>query len=122
MNTLKTIYEKLSDKTELAKHEVNLGLNQELEAVIKKISAELEIADKSLNTLSALKLQADKEKVKSEESMKKLISLYNQGLPIYTKIDNMSEELDVVIPNLDKWAQIFRDVEQEVSQIKMTIK
>ena len=122
MNTLKTIYDKLGDKTELAKHEVNLGLNQGLEAVIKKISAELEIADKSLNTLSALKLQADKEKVKSEESMKKLISLYNQGLPIYTKIDNMSEELDVVIPNLDKWAQIFRDVEQEVSQIKMTIK
>jgi uncharacterized coiled-coil DUF342 family protein len=122
MNTLKTIYDKLGDKTELAKHEVELGLNQELEAVIKKISAELEIADKSLNTLSALKLQADKEKVKSEESMKKLISLYNQGLPIYTKIDKMGEELDVVIPNLDKYAQIFRDVEQEVSQIKMTIK
>ena len=122
MNTLKTIYDKLGDKTELAKHEVNLGLNQELEAVIKKISAELEIADKSLNTLSALKLQADKEKVKSEESMKKLISLYNQGLPIYTKIDKMGEELDVVIPNLDKYAQIFRDVEQEVTQIKMTIK
>ena len=121
MNTLKTIYDKIG-KTELAKHEVELGLNQELEAVIKKISAELEIADKSLNTLSALKLQADKEKVKSEESMKKLISLYNQGLPIYTKIDKMGEELDVVIPNLDKYAQIFRDVEQEVSQIKMTIK
>ena len=54
--------------------------------------------------------------------MKKLISLYNQGLPIYTKIDKMGEELDVVIPNLDKYAQIFRDVEQEVTQIKMTIK
>lgn len=111
-----------ANKVELGTHEVELGLNQELEAVMKKISTELEIADKSLNTLSALKLQSDKEKVKSEESMKKLISLYNQGFPIYTKIDKMGEELDIVIPNLDKWAQIFRDVEEEVSQIKMTIK
>lgn len=30
MNTLKTIYDKLGDKTELAKHEVNLGIVQEI--------------------------------------------------------------------------------------------
>ena len=29
MNTLQTIYNKLSDKTELAKHEVNLGLKED---------------------------------------------------------------------------------------------
>jgi ABC-type phosphate transport system auxiliary subunit len=122
MNTLQTIYNKLSDKTELAKHEVELGLNQDLDAVIKKISAELDIANTSMDTLSSLKLQSDKAKVNAELSMKKLVSLYNEGMPIYNKIDKMGEELDIVIPNLNKYAQIFKDVEQEVSQIKMTIK
>ena len=122
MNTLQTIYNKLQDKTELAKHEVELGLNQDLDAVIKKISAELDIANTSMDTLSSLKLQSDKAKVNAELSMKKLVSLYNEGMPIYNKIDKMGEELDIVIPNLNKYAQIFKDVEQEVSQIKMTIK
>ena len=36
MNTLKTIYEKLGDKTELAKHEVELGLVDNLTALNKK--------------------------------------------------------------------------------------
>ena len=122
MNTLQNVYDRLSDKTELAKHEVELGLNQDLDAVIKKISAELDIANKSMDTLSSLKLQSDKAKVNAELSMKKLVSLYNEGMPIYNKIDKMGEELDIVIPNLNKYAQIFKDVEQEVSQIKMTIK
>ena len=122
MNTLQNVYDRLSDKTELAKHEVELGLNQDLDAVIKKISAELNIANTSMDTLSSLKLQSDKAKVNAELSMKKLVSLYNEGMPIYNKIDKMGEELDIVIPNLNKYAQIFKDVEQEVSQIKMTIK
>ena len=122
MNTLQNVYDRLSDKTELAKHEVELGLNQDLDAVIKKISAELDIANTSMDTLSSLKLQSDKAKVNAELSMKKLVSLYNEGMPIYNKIDKMGEELDIVIPNLNKYAQIFKDVEQEVSQIKMTIK
>ena len=122
MNTLQNVYDKLADKTELAKHEVELGLNQDLDAVMKKISIELGIANKAMDTLSSLKLQSDKEKVNAELSMKKLVSLYNEGMPIYNKIDKMGEELDIVIPNLNKYAQVFKDVEQEVSQIKLTIK
>lgn len=34
MNTLKTIYDKLGDKTELAKHEVQLGLNTEVDKLL----------------------------------------------------------------------------------------
>ncbi len=122
MNTLQNVYDRLSDKTELAKHEIELGLNQDLDAVMKKISIELGTANKAMDTLSSLKLQTDKEKVNAELSMKKLVSLYNEGMPIYNKIDKMGEELDIVIPNLNKYAQVFKDVEQEVSQIKLTIK
>ena len=33
MNTLQTIYNKLADKTELAKHEVNLGLKEDAQKI-----------------------------------------------------------------------------------------
>ena len=39
MNTLKTIYDKLGDKTELAKHEVELGKLDDLTTINKKLVA-----------------------------------------------------------------------------------
>jgi regulator of replication initiation timing len=113
---------KLFDKVELESQKVELGLTQDIVAVLKQISSEMINAEKSINNLELLKKQTDEQKVKAEESMKNLVSLYNKGLPIYDKIDKMSEELDVVVPNLGDWAQAFKDVEQEVSQIKMWIK
>ena len=38
MNTLKTIYDKLGDKTELAKHEVKLAVTDEIASSFKNIS------------------------------------------------------------------------------------
>jgi hypothetical protein len=118
----KKVFSKLFPKTELASQKVELGLTQDIVAVLKQISSEMINAEKTINNLSSLKKQTDEQKVKAEESMKNLVSLYNKGLPIYDKIDKMSEELDVVVPNLGDWAQAFKDVEQEVSQIKMWIK
>jgi regulator of replication initiation timing len=119
---VKKIGNKLFDKVELESQKVELGLTQDIVAVLKQISSEMINAEKTINNLSSLKKQTDEQKVKAEESMKNLVSLYNKGLPIYDKIDKMSEELDVVVPNLGDWAQAFKDVEQEVSQIKMWIK
>jgi hypothetical protein len=39
MNTLKTIYDKIGDKTELAKHEVELGKLDDLTTINKKLLA-----------------------------------------------------------------------------------
>ena len=39
MNTLKTIYDKLGDKTELAKHEINLGAIDDLQSKYKTIAS-----------------------------------------------------------------------------------
>jgi hypothetical protein len=118
----KKVFSKLFPKTELASQKVELGLTQDIVSVLKQISSEMINAEKSVNNLEALKMKTDEQKVKAEEAMKNLVSLYNKGLPIYTKIDKMSEELDVVVPNLNDWAQTFKDVEQEVAQIKMWIK
>jgi hypothetical protein len=118
----KNVFGKLFAKTELASQKIELGLTQDIVAVLKQISSEMINAEKSVNNLSLLKKQTDEQKVKAEEAMKNLVSLYNKGLPIYNKIDKMGEELDIVVPNLNDWAQAFKDVEQEVSQIKMWIK
>jgi hypothetical protein len=118
----KNVFGKLFPKTELGTHKVELGLTQDIVSVLKQISSEMINAEKSVNNLASLKMKTDEQKVKAEEAMKNLVSLYNKGLPIYTKIDKMSEELDVVVPNLNDWAQTFKDVEQEVAQIKMWIK
>ena len=118
----KNVFGKLFAKTELASKKIELGLTQDIVAVLKQISSEMINAEKSVNNLSLLKKQTDEQKVKAEEAMKNLVSLYNKGLPIYNKIDKMGEELDIVVPNLNDWAQAFKDVEKEVSQIKMWIK
>jgi hypothetical protein len=48
MNTLQNIYNKLADKTELGKHEVNLTAISDLQVIFKKAQAEIQEA----NTLS----------------------------------------------------------------------
>ena len=55
MNTLKTIYEKLSDKTELAKHEVELGKIDDLNKVLEEIKgAGRNISQTGRKSVSAL--------------------------------------------------------------------
>ena len=64
MNTLQTIYNKLQDKTELAKHEVELGLVDDLAKLLVRMkavdSALMKSTQKAINSLSAFaKLQGD---------------------------------------------------------------
>jgi hypothetical protein len=51
MNTLKTIYDKLGDKTELAKHEVNLALIDNIKKSIKDLEVLFTDASKTENEL-----------------------------------------------------------------------
>ena len=55
MNTLKTIYDKLGDKTELAKHEVELGKIDDLNKVLEEIKgAGRNISQTGRKSVSAL--------------------------------------------------------------------
>lgn len=54
MNTLKTIYDKLADKTELAKHEVELGLVDDLTKLIQSNSKPTENANRLIDNVSSL--------------------------------------------------------------------
>jgi Fic family protein len=64
MNTLQNVYDRLSDKTELAKHEVELGLVDDLAKLLGRMkaidSALMKSTQKALNSLTAFsKLQGD---------------------------------------------------------------
>ena len=64
MNTLQNVYNKLQDKTELAKHEVELGLVDDLAKLLVRMkavdSALMKSTQKAINSLSAFaKLQGD---------------------------------------------------------------
>ena len=64
MNTLQNVYNKLADKTELAKHEVELGLVDDLAKLLVRMkavdSALMKSTQKAINSLSAFaKLQGD---------------------------------------------------------------
>ena len=64
MNTLQNVYDKLADKTELAKHEVELGLVDDLAKLLVRMkavdSALMKSTQKAINSLSAFaKLQGD---------------------------------------------------------------
>jgi DNA repair ATPase RecN len=72
MNTLQNVYDRLSDKTELAKHEVNLGAIDDLQNKFKTIAAKApKLKDQIINLSSQLsgvstdlgKLQADFKKL-----------------------------------------------------------
>ena len=72
MNTLQNVYDKLADKTELAKHEVNLGAIDDLQNKFKTISAKApKLKDQIINLSSQLsgvstelgKLQGDFKKL-----------------------------------------------------------
>ena len=64
MNTLQNVYDKLADKTELAKHEVELSLVDDLAKLLGRMkaidSALMKSTQKALNSLTAFsKLQGD---------------------------------------------------------------
>jgi hypothetical protein len=48
MNTLQNVYDRLSDKTELAKHEVNLGLVDDLNKIISEAERVISLQEDGL--------------------------------------------------------------------------
>ena len=80
MNTLKTIYEKLGDKTELAKHEVNLSLVDDL---IKKFEVVKTTESKIISEIRKAGVIVDK----GEQDFRNLLKF----------LDNMEKDADVLL-------------------------
>jgi ABC-type transporter Mla subunit MlaD len=100
MNTLKTIYDKLGDKTELAKHEVQLGVVEDISKALAEANAILKVliadkpilanADKAIAVASA---NADKLVQASEKNVQKASAFLPKIGTILDKADAAAKGL-----------------------------
>jgi hypothetical protein len=95
MNTLKTIYDKLGDKTELAKHEIQLGIIQDILGLLGQ-------GQDSATTASSI---VDNAKVKYSESLKPL----QQAKKLMDKVFVDAKALGIEIPK--ETLNIFKRVD-----------
>jgi hypothetical protein len=92
MNTLKTIYEKLGDKTELAKHEVELG---SIDVLKTDAIAYNKLFDSYNNDFKSLQSQV---KNLSNEFIK-VKDLYMSWFGRYNKTEDQANELGIKLPS-----------------------
>jgi hypothetical protein len=100
MNTLKTIYDKLGDKTELAKHEVELGVVEDISKTLAEANALLKllIADKTIllnadKAIAVASANADKLVQASEKNVQKSSSFLIKIGTILDKADTAAKGL-----------------------------
>jgi hypothetical protein len=84
MNTLQTIYNKLADKTELAKHEIELGLVDDLNKALVESQEVLVGLKKDNQRIDEMQTMVEK-KLKERE---KLVANKKKSSDIYFKLEN----------------------------------
>jgi hypothetical protein len=84
MNTLQTIYNKLADKTELAKHEIELGLVDDLNKALVESQEVLVGLKKDNQRIDEMQTMVEK-KLKERE---KLVANKSKSSDIYFKLEN----------------------------------
>lgn len=116
MNTLKTIYDKLADKTELAKHEIELALVDDFKTIFDKSNNEQEsIGQNLIKSLS--KAEADyKQNLQNLQNAKKIgndltSKAKDLGIDLPANITNQYKTIDVMIKEnqtyLSKISQMY---------------
>ena len=103
MNTLQTIYNKLQDKTELAKHEVNLGLVQDI--------------TKDLNTVADSLVSIRPTILKIEDLLIKNSKTVETALKAVQKVETTAKELgaDSLIKELDKPKMLINEFNKTIN-------
>ena len=109
MNTLQNVYNRLSDKTELAKHEVELATIDELKQDIVAYNKGFETY---ANTLKSLKSQLKELGAKYG----KLSDLYNVWLTYYKDTEKKAKELGISLPT--DFAKLQTIATQKIQEAK----
>jgi hypothetical protein len=112
MNTLQNVYDRLSDKTELAKHEVALALVDDLISLISK-------GDSNIKNAFDLRSKG-KDLIRQSISNEKLaIEVYSQGLQLGKTILTKMKELGIQDPIVNEKIKYF---EMKISGSKDRLK
>jgi hypothetical protein len=113
MNTLQTIYNKLADKTELAKHEVQLGIVEDINKTLAEANAILKvlIADKPIlanadKAIAVAIANADKLVQTSEKNVKKASAFLPKIGTILDKADVAAKELGLDSKGITGYAEL----------------
>jgi hypothetical protein len=103
MNTLQNVYDRLSDKTELAKHEVNLGLVQDI--------------TKDLNTVADSLVSIRPTILKIEDLLIKNSKIVETALKAVQKVETTAKELgaDSLIKELDKPKMLINEFNKTIN-------
>ena len=110
MNTLKTIYDKLGDKTELAKHEVELSLNIEVDKLVSDYyNTSTTAYSKTTGAINSLR--------EALAIHKKSFDVTKQFDVLLKKINDTAKDLGVA-PN--DW-QIYRDLNIALKEKNRTL-
>ena len=100
MNTRKTIYDKLfTEKVELAKHEVELALIDDVDKVFKEaMLARAKAQDVFFNTKKAVESAVQK----GLKEIKEYKAINERALPQFDKLNKFVKELGITMPPLYK--------------------
>lgn len=122
MNTLKSVFSKIAeDKTELAKHEVELTVSGDSIAIAKNINAEISSFGKEINQAEKFftelkKLQEQEKKIiatldKKEDNASKL---YNNAIKQMALFEKMAKDLGI---NANE-SQAYKDLRNAKNEIE----
>lgn len=129
MNTLQNVYDKLADKTELAKHEVDLGLVDDLKITLNSLEEQIfidkEILSKTIKISSDLLLlnKNAKERLTSNDSIIqssfKKIQLAEKFI---AQAERISKELGVDVKTISNYNGILNAKKTAQDNIKLLSK
>ena len=138
MNTLQTIYNKLQDKTELAKHEVNLGLLDDINKLKQQIVSNFKshVAKRDAwGSESSKILQLVSQHETKGVALKKEVDLFDKQIldlsSQLTKLRNQAAQLGLELPQetnlldgvqIGVWSNKFVDTREIVDEFKNKLK
>jgi uncharacterized protein YicC (UPF0701 family) len=99
MNTLQNVYNKLSDKTELAKHEVNLAITDKLKVELKKYVSLVSASGKNLDNFYTPIRQLEREIAELKANTANVAAIAQD---LRKQEDLVSAELDLVTKKVNE--------------------
>jgi len=119
MNTRKTVYNKLfTEKTELAKHEVELGAAQDLEKELVNIVNLQNPIAQNIDRLTNLDASLKAEKKLANDNLNKLNSSYSSAVALHDKLKKMQNELGVNLPIVETAFNRLKGAESDFNDLK----
>jgi hypothetical protein len=106
------------DKTELAKHEVELGAAQDLEKELSNIKNLQNPLAQNIDRLTNLDASLKAEKKLANDNLLKLNASYEKAVQIHDKLKVSAKELGIDLPIVNSALNVLKGAEADFKEIK----